>query len=61
MAERLKQIWAGFAETTSRHLTGKGVDNIIVPHRSDYTVDDSGFLPDRLYCSCRDSVRRSAS
>ena len=45
MAERLKQIWAGFAETTSRHLTGKGVDNIIVPHRSDYTVDDSDFLP----------------
>ena len=46
MADRLKAIWTGFEETTSRNLTGKGVDNIIVPHRSDFTNDDSQFLPE---------------
>lgn len=45
MAERLKQIWAGFEDTTSRHLTGRGVDNIVVPHRVDYLVEDGQFLP----------------
>jgi hypothetical protein len=33
MVERLKQIWSGFAGTTERRLTGRGVDNIAVPHR----------------------------
>ncbi len=46
MAERLKQIWSGFAEVTTRNLTGKGVEGIIVPHRADYAPDDSQFLPE---------------
>ena len=46
MAERLKQIWAGFEETTTRRLTGKGVENIIVPHRTDYSAVDQEFLPE---------------
>lgn len=44
--ERLKQIWAGFSETTERRLTGKGVDNINVPHRMDYAEEDWRFLPE---------------
>lgn len=46
MANRLKDIWAGFEETTSRHLTGVGVDNIIVPHRLDYAAEDESLLPE---------------
>jgi len=46
MVERLKQIWSGFEAVTTRNLTGKGVENILVPHRSDYADDDSHFLPD---------------
>lgn len=45
MAERLKQIWAGFEDMTSRHLTGRGVENIVVPHRVDYAQQDEAFLP----------------
>ncbi len=46
MDERLKQIWSGFEAVTTRNLTGKGVENILVPHRSDYVEDDSQFLPE---------------
>jgi hypothetical protein len=46
MAERLKEIWSGFADVTTRNLTGKGVEGIIVPHRADYAPDDSQFLPE---------------
>lgn len=46
MVERLKQIWAGFEQTTSRNLTGRGVENIIVPERADYASEDYAFLPD---------------
>ncbi len=46
MVERLKEIWSGFAEVTTRNLTGKGVENILVPHRADYAPDDSEFLPE---------------
>lgn len=46
MGERLKQIWAGFSAQTERKLTGKGVDNIIVPHRADYDALDRQFLPE---------------
>ncbi|VAW07754.1 hypothetical protein MNBD_ALPHA05-43 [hydrothermal vent metagenome] len=46
MAERLREIWSGFAEVTTRNLTGKGVEGIIVPHRADYAPDDSQFLPE---------------
>ncbi|MBT8473239.1 MAG: hypothetical protein HKN14_06940 [Marinicaulis sp.] len=48
MAERLKQIWAGFEETTSRRLAGKGVDNIVVPARVDYAAWDDAFLPEEF-------------
>lgn len=30
---RLSQIWSGFERETSRHLTGRGVDNIQTPER----------------------------
>ena len=46
MAERLKQIWAGFAETTERNLTGKGVEDIIVPERHEYAALDDAWLPE---------------
>lgn len=46
MAERLKQIWAGFEETTTRQLTGKGVDNLVTPHRTDYIDEDRHLLPE---------------
>jgi len=48
MAERLKQIWAGFEEATTRRLTGRGVDNIIVPHRTDWKAEDEMFLPENF-------------
>jgi hypothetical protein len=46
MTERLKQIWSGFSQTTTRNLTGRGVENILVPHRSDYAAMDESFLPE---------------
>jgi len=46
MSERLKQIWAGFSSETTRRLTGRGVDNILVPHRTDYAATDESFLPE---------------
>lgn len=46
MADRLKDIWSGFSQTTERKLTGRGVDNIIVPERADYDAVDRQFLPD---------------
>mgnify|MGYP003701014089 CR=1 FL=1 len=46
MTERLKEIWSGFSAQTERKLTGKGVDNIIVPHRADSDALDRQFLPD---------------
>ncbi len=45
MDERLKQIWSGFQSTTSRNLTGGGVDNIAVPHRRDFAAQDQEPLP----------------
>ncbi len=46
MSERLKQIWSGFSSETTRNLTGRGVDNILVPHRTDYAATDESFLPE---------------
>jgi hypothetical protein len=46
MTERLKEIWSGFEGVTSRHLSGRGVDNIVVPHRQDWQADDAQFLPE---------------
>lgn len=48
MADRLKDIWGGFASQTERRLTGKGVDNIVVPHRADYEGADAQFLPENF-------------
>jgi len=46
MDERLKQIWSGFEATTTRALTGRGIDNIAVPHRVDFAAQDTQFLPE---------------
>jgi len=46
MDERLKQIWSGFQSTTTRNLTGGGVDNIAVPHRRDFVARDLELLPE---------------
>ena len=46
MTERLKEIWSGFSAETERKLTGRGVDNIIVPHRADYDALDRELLPE---------------
>ena len=45
MSERLKQIWAGFADQTTRNLTGNGINNIHVPNRREWRADDAQFLP----------------
>ena len=46
MTDRLKQIWSGFEQATTRNLTGRGVDNIPVPPRTDYSPKDANFLPE---------------
>ncbi|MBL4619859.1 MAG: hypothetical protein JKX88_07165 [Marinicaulis sp.] len=48
MDERLRQIWSGFEATTTRSLTGGGIDNIAVPHRTDFAAKDTEFLPDEF-------------
>ncbi|MEZ5922522.1 MAG: hypothetical protein R3C60_14405 [Parvularculaceae bacterium] len=35
MTERLKEIWSSFEKSTTRRLTGRGVENIDVPHRTE--------------------------
>lgn len=44
MSERLKQIWSGFEKTTTRRLTGRGVDAIIVPSRADWRAEERASL-----------------
>ncbi len=44
MNERLKQIWAGFEKSTTRRLTGRGVDQIIVPGRTDWRAEERASL-----------------
>jgi len=48
MDERLKQIWSGFEATTTRALTGGGIENIAVPHRMDFAAKDTEFLPEEF-------------
>ena len=48
MSDRLKQIWSGFSGTTTRHLTGRGVENILVPNRADFTATDEELLPENF-------------
>lgn len=45
MTERLKQIWGGFEEKTTRNLTGRGIDAIPVPSRADWRAEPAP-LPD---------------
>lgn len=44
MSDRLRQIWGGFEETTTRRLSGRGIDNIEVPNRRDYAADRQAEL-----------------
>jgi hypothetical protein len=44
MSERLKQIWSGFEKSTTRRLTGRGVDNILVPSRTDWRAEERASL-----------------
>lgn len=44
MSERLKQIWSGFEKTTTRRLSGRGVDNILVPSRTDWRAEERASL-----------------
>ncbi len=44
MSERLKQIWSGFEKTTTRRLTGRGVDAIVVPSRADWRAEERASL-----------------
>jgi hypothetical protein len=44
MTERLKQIWAGFEKTTTRRLSGRGVDTIAVPARTDWRAEERASL-----------------
>ncbi|MBB5517708.1 hypothetical protein [Amphiplicatus metriothermophilus] len=48
MVERLKQIWSGFEAKTTRRLTGRGVDNIVVPHRQDWRAEEAAKLAEGL-------------
>ncbi len=45
MSDRLKQIWSGFEEQTSKNLTGNGIQNINVPHRREWRTADDQFIP----------------
>ncbi len=65
MSDRLKQIWTGFSSETTRRLTGRGVENILVPHRNDYAATDESFLPQNYdapaqaaFASLRESLSR---
>ncbi len=44
MTERLKQIWSGFEKTTTRRLSGRGVENIQVPGRVDWRAEERASL-----------------
>ena len=44
MNERLKQIWSGFEKTTTRRLSGRGVDTIVVPGRIDWRAEERASL-----------------
>lgn len=46
MSDRLKQIWGGFASTTTRRLSGRDIDNVPAPQRESWKSDDVSFLPE---------------
>ena len=45
MSDKLRQIWSGFEAKTTRRLTGRGIENIVAPHRSDEDRLSEQFLP----------------
>jgi len=46
MSDRLKQIWSGFASTTTRHLTGRDISDFVAPPRENWKANDAPFLPE---------------
>jgi len=42
---RLKQIWSGFENVTTRRLTNRAVEHIVVPGRASWREEDAAFLP----------------
>jgi len=48
MSDRLRQIWGGFEETTTRRLTGSGIDGVEVPPRRDFAADLEADLSDGI-------------
>ncbi len=46
MSDRLKAIWGGFENRTSRELSGRGVDKIIVPRRENERRDYAPLAED---------------
>lgn len=42
---RLKQIWSGFENVTTRRLTNRAVEHIVVPSRASWREEDAAFLP----------------
>ena len=48
MTNFLKQIWSDFEGKTTRRLTGRGVENIVVPHRAELAPTPEDLLPEGL-------------
>lgn len=42
---RLKQIWSGFENVTTRRLTNRAIEHIVVPGRASWREEDAAFLP----------------
>lgn len=42
---RLKQIWSSFEGVTTRRLTNRTVEHIVVPSRTGWRDEDAAFLP----------------
>ena len=46
MSDRLKQIWSGFASTTTRPLSGRDISDYAAPPREGWKDNDASFLPE---------------
>lgn len=46
MSDRLKQIWSGFASTTTRPLSGRDISDYAAPPRENWKANDANFLPE---------------
>lgn len=47
MVERLKQIWGGFEQATTRKLTGRGIENIVLPQRAAERAPQTALTPEK--------------